>query len=90
MMIADKKTVELAEADEALRRSLASLTNADDLWPFVTGVLSDSAQAISARSAAIFLLDDRSNRMRTAIGSNGYRDARLCNGTRGAMAQARP
>ncbi|HET9377710.1 MAG TPA: hypothetical protein VFO40_22240 [Chthoniobacterales bacterium] len=26
MMIADKKTVELAEADEALRRSLASLT----------------------------------------------------------------
>ena len=57
MMIADKKTVELAEADEALRRSLASLTNADDLWPFVTGVLSDSAQAISARSAAIFLLE---------------------------------
>jgi signal transduction histidine kinase len=66
-MIDDKKTAELVEANEALRRSLAGLTNADDLWPFVTGVLSESAQAISARSAAIFLFDDRSNRMRTAM-----------------------
>jgi signal transduction histidine kinase len=66
-MIEENKATELAEANEAWRRSLAGLTNADDLWPFVTSVLSESAQAISARSAAIFLYDDRSKRMRTAM-----------------------
>jgi signal transduction histidine kinase len=65
--IEKNKATELAEANEALRRSLASLTHANDLWPFVTGVLAESAQTISARSAAIFLHDDQSNQMRTAM-----------------------
>jgi hypothetical protein len=43
-MIEENKATELAEANEAWRRSLAGLTNADDLWPFVTSVLSESAQ----------------------------------------------
>lgn len=67
MRIDKNKATELAVANEAMRRSLASLTNANDLWPFVTGVLAESAQTISARSAVIFLHDDQSNRMRTAI-----------------------
>ena len=67
VMIDEDEAVELAAANEALRRSLANLTNSDDLWPFVVGALTESAQAIAAPSAAIFLLDEESNRMRTAI-----------------------
>ena len=66
-MIDEDKAAELAAANDALRRSLAGLTNAEDLWPCVIGVLTESAQAIGAPSAAIFLFDDQSNRMRTAI-----------------------
>ena len=66
-MIEKTEAAELAAANAALRRSLASLTNADDLWPFVTDMLAESAKAIAARSAAIFLLDEQSTRMRTAI-----------------------
>jgi signal transduction histidine kinase len=66
-MIDEDEVAELAAANDALRRSLASLTNADDLWPFVVGALTESAQAIAAPSAAIFLFDEQSNRMRTAI-----------------------
>ena len=66
-MIDEDEAAELTAANDALRRSLASLTNADDLWPFVIGALTESAQAIAAPSAAIFLFDEQSNRMRTAI-----------------------
>lgn len=66
-MIDENEAAELTAANDALRRSLASLTNGDDLWPFVVGALTESAQAIAAPSAAIFLLDEQSNRMRTAI-----------------------
>jgi len=66
-MIDEYEAAELTAANDALRRSLASLTNADDLWPFVIGALTESAQAIAAPSAAIFLFDEQSNRMRTAI-----------------------
>ena len=66
-MIDENEAAELTAANDALRRSLASLTNADDLWPFVVGALTESAQAIAAPSAAIFLLDEQSNRMRTTI-----------------------
>jgi signal transduction histidine kinase len=37
------------------------------LWPFVVGALTESAQAIAAPSAAIFLFEEQSNRMRTTI-----------------------
>ena len=67
VMIDEAEVAELAAANDALRRSLASLTNADDLWPFVVGALTESAQAIAAPSAAIFLLDEESTRMRTTI-----------------------
>ena len=63
----EKKAGELSEANEALRHSRASLTQDSSLWPFVTAVLAESAQAISARLAAIFLHDERSQQMRTAI-----------------------
>jgi signal transduction histidine kinase len=66
-MIDEDETAELTAANDALRRSLASLTNADDLWPFVIGALTESAQVIAAPLAAIFLVDEHSNRMRTAI-----------------------
>jgi signal transduction histidine kinase len=66
-MIDEGEAAELTAANDALRRSLASLTNADDLWPFVIGALTESAQAIAAASAAIFLFDEQSKRMRTAI-----------------------
>jgi signal transduction histidine kinase len=66
-MIDEKEAAELTAANDALRRSLASLTNADDLWPFVIGALTESAQAIAAPSAAIFLFAEQSNWMRTAI-----------------------
>ena len=67
MIHEDEAAAELTAANDALRRSLASLTNADDLWPFVIGALTESAQAIAAPSAAIFLFDEQSSRMRTAI-----------------------
>jgi signal transduction histidine kinase len=63
----EKKAGELSEGNEALRHSRASLTQDSSLWPFVTAVLAESAQTISARSAAIFLHDERSQQMRTAI-----------------------
>ncbi|MBV9275368.1 MAG: GAF domain-containing protein [Verrucomicrobia bacterium] len=66
-MIDQDEATELATANDALRRSLASLTNAEDLWSFVIGTLTESAQAIAASSAAIFLFDERSNHLRTAI-----------------------
>jgi GAF domain-containing protein len=66
-MIDEGEAAELAAANDALRRSLANLTNADDLWPFVVGAVTESAQAIAAPSAAIFLLDEQSNQMRTTI-----------------------
>jgi signal transduction histidine kinase len=66
-MIDEDEAAELTTANDALRRSLTCLTNADDLWPFVVGALTESAQAIAAPSAAIFLLDEQSNRMRTTI-----------------------
>ena len=66
-MIEEAEAAELTAANDALRRSLASLTNADDLWPFVVGAITQSAQAIAASSAAIFLLDEQSKRMRTTI-----------------------
>ena len=66
-MADEKKTGELSEANGASRHSRASLTNDSSLWPFVTAVLAESAQAISARSAAVFLHDERSKQMRTAI-----------------------
>lgn len=66
-MIDENEAAELTAANDALGRSLASLTNADDLWPFVVGALTESARAIAAPSAAIFLLDEQSNRMRTTI-----------------------
>jgi signal transduction histidine kinase len=67
VMIDGDEAAELTAANDALKRSLASLTNADDLWPFVIGALTESARAIAAPSAAIFLFDEQSNRMRTAI-----------------------
>jgi signal transduction histidine kinase len=66
-MVDENELTELAAANDALKRSLASLTNAEDLWPFVIGTLTESAQAIAAPSAAIFLFDEYSTRMRTAI-----------------------
>ena len=66
-MIDKEEAAELSAANDVLTRSLANLTNADDLWPFVVGALTESAQAIAAPSAAIFLLDEQSNRMRTTI-----------------------
>lgn len=66
-MIDEDEAAELTAANDALRRSLTSLTNADDLWPFVIGALTESAQAIAAPSAAIFLFEEQSNRMRTTI-----------------------
>ncbi|MBV8483745.1 MAG: GAF domain-containing protein [Verrucomicrobia bacterium] len=66
-MIDENEAAEITAANDALKRSLVSLTNADDLWPFVVGALTESAQAIAAPSAAIFLLDEQSNQMRTAI-----------------------
>lgn len=65
-MVDDDRGTGPAAADAALRRSLANLTNSEDLWPFVIGVLKESAQSISASSAAIFLFDEASNRLRTA------------------------
>jgi signal transduction histidine kinase len=67
VMIHEDKAAELIAANHALRCSLASLTSAEDLWPFVIGVLRESAQAIAAPLAAMFLFDEQSNRMRTAI-----------------------
>jgi hypothetical protein len=67
VMIDEDEAAELTAANDALKRSLASLTNADDLWPFVIGALTESARAIAAPSAAIFLFDEQSSRMRTAI-----------------------
>ena len=66
-MIDEDEAAEITAANDALRRSLVSLTSADDLWPFVVGALTESAQAIAAPSAAIFLLDEQSNQMRTTI-----------------------
>jgi signal transduction histidine kinase len=66
-MTDEGEAAEFTAANDALRRSLATLTNTDDWWPFVVGALTESAQAIAAPSAAIFLLDEQSNRMRTTI-----------------------
>ncbi|MBV8216292.1 MAG: GAF domain-containing protein [Verrucomicrobia bacterium] len=66
-MVDQDEAAELVAANHALRRSLARVTNAEELWPFVADTLTESAQAIAATSAAIFLFDDQSNQMRTAI-----------------------
>ncbi|MBV9877436.1 MAG: hypothetical protein JO025_22095 [Verrucomicrobia bacterium] len=66
-MINEIEAAEHAADNDALRRSLASLTDAEELWPFVVGALTESAQAIAAQAAAIFLFDEQSNRMWTAI-----------------------
>lgn len=66
-MIHEDEVAELIAANGALRRSLASLTSAEDLWPFVIAVLKESAQALAAPLATIFLFDEQSNRMRIAI-----------------------
>src|SRR5215831_3190545 len=59
--------MELVDPREALKRSLNSPGQADELWPFVTGTLWKAAKAIGALCAAIFLYDERSNQMRTAL-----------------------
>src|SRR5215471_2190269 len=59
--------MELVDSNEVLTPSLHSPGQADELWPFVTGTLWKSAEAIGALCAAIFLYDERSNQMRTAI-----------------------
>ena len=63
----DLKGTELVDSSEVLNRNLNSPGQADELWPFVTGTLWKSAKAIGALCAAIFLYDERSNQMRTAI-----------------------
>ena len=68
MGMIDKKKPESTEPSETWRRSLAGFTRVNDLWPFVVSALGESTQTIRARSAAIFLRDGRSDRMRTEIG----------------------
>jgi signal transduction histidine kinase len=58
---------EFVAANQALRPRLARLTNAEELFPFVVDALTESAQAVAAASAAIFLFDDQSNQLRAAI-----------------------
>jgi len=55
---------EFVAANQVLRRRL---TTAEELLPFVIDALTESAQAVAAAAAAIFLFDDQSNQLRTAI-----------------------
>jgi hypothetical protein len=61
------QAMELVDSSEVLTPSLHSPGQANELWPFVTGTLWKSAKAIGALCTAIFLYDERSNQMRTAI-----------------------
>jgi signal transduction histidine kinase len=68
MAQADWKEVEYFKTlHESLARSIAELTEADDIWKFVTDTISFSAATLPCSGAAMFLLDEYSEKVRLAF-----------------------
>lgn len=54
---AQKQAAELAQANDALRRSVGHLTTTDNLYSFMVAALQEAAQASCAAAGAIFVYD---------------------------------
>lgn len=59
--VAQERAVELALANDALRRSVGHLTTADSLNSFLVAVLQEAIQASGAVSAAVFVYEPSEN-----------------------------